>query len=340
MMLAKTIPFSSFSREVEMQVLCRLACVLLLLAAWPLYAQESAAPPAAPADAPDPDPTAEAVVETETPADTAAETTEAIPTGVEETSAEVVQDAEPENIDEPAEAEQTDADEEIPGDEAVPADTLVGNEAAPVSEACRERCTTACACKRHRAGGGPIFMILFNSFNSAYGDFDGPSFFFGGRGYTYLGDNDQWRIGGMGAGGFGENGENLKLSSDLFPISKSRRITGGYGGITAEYVFRMGDTIEFPLGFLLGVGGAGYDSELSVSSLDIQNVSTHYNRHSTFLAFQPMVGIDANVASFAKISVAMSYLLAEPFGEARLADGFAMIFGVQFGQFIPTPLDL
>ena len=117
---------------------------------------------------------------------------------------------------------------------------------APTGEAaqpatCSSSCESYCSCWNKKGGGGPVMLLIFNRYNSAkYGDFSGPTLWYGGRGYGYI-YNNRIRLGGMGAGGAGpaddSNVRSRGSDAIYYPYSTSRRVGGGYGGFTAEYVF-------------------------------------------------------------------------------------------------------
>ena len=337
----------------RIQVWCVVA--VWLLTAGPGWAQEGAAQDSEAADAaqtqeteaagskdesaakegeetPEAEPPAEA--EGETPesdeADKETESTEAEPSEGEPEDGEATTETE-ETESTGAEAEKAEAGAESPETEAL--ETKEGV-LPPVSPQCYERCKKTCGCWTNFGGGGPFLMVLFNDYSSAFGDYDGPSIWLGGRGYGYLGDDNEWRLGGMGAGGSGSIESDIAINHPLYSASTSRSLSGGYGGFTAEYVLRAGNVAEFPMGILIGGGGSGFESELIQRTEQVKDVKTLYRRESGFLALQPMVGAEANAAQWAKISITLSYLLTEPLGStARTADGFAFMFGVHFGKF-------
>ncbi|RJO63447.1 MAG: hypothetical protein C4523_20070, partial [Myxococcales bacterium] len=202
-----------------------------------------------------------------------------------------------------------------------------------VSEECKAACDKACVWRKNMGGGGVFAMILFNSHGTDLGDYEGPSVWVGGRGYTYLGENHEWRVGGLGAGGGSTDETRQQTGNRLYPFSEKRTVSGGYGGVTAEYVLRAGTGVEFPMGLLVGGGGGGFESVLTPRTGDLSGID-HVNRKSSgFLALQPMVGIEANILYWLKAGVGLSYLFAEPFSSDRYISGFSMTFGLFFGQF-------
>ena len=205
--------------------------------------------------------------------------------------------------------------------------------------ACSSSCESYCSCWKGKGGGGPVMLLIFNRYNSAkYGDFAGPTLWYGGRGYGYVFDN-RVRLGGMGAGGAGpaDDGNFVSQGSDAiyYPVSTSRRVGGAYGGFTAEYVFSSGKYLEFPMGALLGFGYGGYSAELQPENVFSENVTTTYFENGPFIALQPMIGVEANALQWLKIQLTASYLFAKPFNDTRHLGGFTMVFGIMFGRFWP-----
>jgi len=204
---------------------------------------------------------------------------------------------------------------------------------------CSTRCESYCSCSKRKGGGGPVMLLIFNRYNnSKYGDVSGPTLWYGGRGYGYIFDN-RIRLGGMGAGGAGpaDDGYFASQGSDAiyYPFSKSRRISGGYGGFTAEYVFNSGKYLEFPMGALLGFGYGGYSAELEPKNVFSEGVTTTYFENGPFIALQPMVGVEVNALQWLKIQLSASYLFAKPFNATSHLGGFTMVFGLMFGRFWP-----
>lgn len=242
----------------------------------------------------------------------------------------------------PVEAETL--EDKVEEEDATPepeADETVAEESAPEELSCRDRCLAACGCWNKRGGGGFFVMLLFNGHDSPYGSYNGPSVWYGGRGYSYLGENNEWRVGGLGAGGYGKNSRQLVLDHEIYPISASRSIAGGFGGFTAEYVLNANSTVEFPIGALLGGGGASFRAELKQEGLALADISTYYEKSGGFLAFMPMIGAEATITNWFRATINFSYLLTEPFGtNAHLADGFAMMIGLAFGHFFESEFEL
>jgi len=214
-------------------------------------------------------------------------------------------------------------------------DTLMTSEPEPAAaveaDSCTTRCQATCGCWFERGGGGPFVMILFNEYDNKWGQVDGPSFYFGGRGYFYLGKNSDWRLGGMGAGGFMKDNEDVQTGDGLFGLSSDRSVGGGFGGLTAEYVFNANSTVEFPLGVMVGGGGAEYSSTLPENT-DVLGIQTQYKEDAAFFAFMPMIGAEANLVEWMRVTVTMSYMLTEGSGP-RLLDGFSVMLGLGFGHF-------
>ncbi len=204
----------------------------------------------------------------------------------------------------------------------------------PVSPQCLARCKETCACWFEKFGGGPFVMFLFNSSSTRWGDYTGPSVWVGGRGYGYFGKKNNWRFGGLGAGGSGTSNGHEALNLELYPYSQKREVNGGYGGVTAEYVFNLNKHVEIPMGLLLGGGGGTYRAELVRANEDVSGVKSVHEDSSGYLVLQPMVGVEANVIDWMKIAISASYVLAEPFGGERYISGFALMFGLNFGRFI------
>jgi len=191
-----------------------------------------------------------------------------------------------------------------------------------------------------RFGAGPFFMVLFNEHDSHWGNYGGPGLMYGLRGTYYLGKDSDWRVGILVAGGGASSDGNVNLegpASTLYSQSTKRSIWGGYGAATAEYVLRAGSYVDFPIGLGLGGGYSAYISELRPRKPNPSNIKTEYRDEESFMAVQPMVGVEANITDWLRFSVTASYLLSEPFGGERYLSGFGLAFGLAFGQFSLEP---
>lgn len=321
-----------------MKVTSWITALAVLLVLTPAFGEESPeeleAAPSAKGSAENTADTPETALDAETPA---AEQDVAEPEDENPQAEESIQE-DPNVI----EAESQEQNEEVQDTKPEPeADETVAEEPPPEDLSCRDRCLAACGCWNKRGGGGFFVMLLFNGHDSPYGSYSGPSVWFGGRGYSYLGENNEWRVGGLGAGGYGKNGRQLDLDHEIYPISASRSIAGGFGGFTAEYVLNANNTVEFPIGALLGGGGASFKAELKQEGLALADISTYYEKNGGFLAFMPMIGAEANITNWFRATINFSYLLTEPFGSnAHLVDGFTMMIGLAFGHFFEAEFEM
>jgi|GEM_PF-6824530 len=232
-------------------------------------------------------------------------------------------------------------DEEIPQSSINNADQTENDLVKP-TEKCKtssKSCEGLCSCMNSRNGGGVFVMILFNDFSSQFGDFDGPAYLFGGRGFGYFGKNNNWRLGALAAFGTGNTNDGITLKHDIYTSSTKRSITGGFGGFTAEYVLRASDIFEFPVGFMIGGGGSSFKSDVHDGTMLIDNVVTSYENDSGFFAFMPMIGMEIVITKWMMFAFNASYLFTEPIDSGgRHMDGFSIMLGLNFGKFLPDEM--
>lgn len=164
-------------------------------------------------------------------------------------------------------------------------------------------------------GGGMAIQAGYTSLENEFGNFDGVIFGMGGRLYFYLGK--LIRIGGAGAA--------VKLLYED-PGLKESYVRIGYGGLTAEFTWRLGDWQISP-GLL--IGGAGF-SNLHVISKSGGDTVDAFLDHRTTLVLSPIITLERSLTDAISLMGMIDYLWGPDLGDKQHLGGPKVHIGVLF----------
>ncbi len=312
-------------------------CIALLLG----FSTSAWAQVAAPAEEPQPEAEAEAApLPAEEPQPEAE--AEAAPQPAEETQPEVQAEAAPQ----PAEETQPEVQAEAAPQSAKEPKTQIFPKVAeePEMDSATKTCYDSCDCWREFGGGEVILGMIFPDINSAWGEMSGTMMMVGGRGYGYFLDG-HLRLGGMGMSMFKSDSSDqitqryYRTATGRLPhISEERQATGGYGGLTLEYVFHLDRYVHFPIGTLVGFGGGSFDSRVRQSPGDgLEAISED---GSWMFVLQPMASINVSALSWLRLGVGFFYLWADPVDSEADFSSPGVMLSLGFGHFFEEPFTL
>ncbi len=174
------------------------------------------------------------------------------------------------------------------------------------------------------AGGFTPFLLFWDvsNLNAAFTDYtannpkllDQPVMLFGGQGYGYIMFIENFRIGGMGAGG------SASRSLIIGNIQRDLEISVGMGGVTMEYVIPVSERIDIVTGVMLGGGGLNIKIHRDTYGLKKWNeLITQWGTpdsvenfrrdiDGSFFVYQPSINIEYAVLRWLSFRVGASYL--------------------------------
>ena len=164
-------------------------------------------------------------------------------------------------------------------------------------------------------GGGMAVQAGYTSLENEFGNFDGVIFGLGGRLHFYLGK--LFRLGGAGAA------VNLHYED---PGLKESYVRIGYGGITAEFTWCLGNWQISP-GLL--VGGASF-SNLHIISESGGSMVNAFLDHRTTLVLSPIFTLERSLSDAISLMGMVDYLWGPDLGDKQHLGGPKVHIGVLF----------
>jgi hypothetical protein len=167
-------------------------------------------------------------------------------------------------------------------------------------------------------GGGPMWFRFspdLNKLNLKVSDIglkklNSSISLWGGGGWGFVSDN--FRIGGLGAGG------SVTSKGIVDSVSKEVNLSIGFGGVTGEYVLRPINRVELSLGALLGWGGVtiklsknkgpiSWDGIWGDYKQPVGSVNTSSSLKNSFFGFMPWIGVKYSILEWMGIGANIGY---------------------------------
>ncbi|GJM61384.1 hypothetical protein [Persicobacter diffluens] len=127
----------------------------------------------------------------------------------------------------------------------------------------------------------------------------------------------------------------VDVREGFFRGEQDARLAGGYGGLLLEPVIFSNNVVHATFPLSAGAGWAGYLSDF-LSDDYFYHHGEIYDQ-STFWYFRPGAAVEINVASFFRINLGVSYMMATNFElistSSNALNNFQYSLGLKFGGF-------